>query len=129
MIYDEIAARYPGVFGPPPQQRQGCDHGAQFAQLHQHIDQAAALQHRHLHHVEETIMAAIDDLRAQADQFAQNVDNTVIPALDALMAAVHSAPAGVPEADVAAVATQMQDTNARLLTKAQEAAAAVGGAG
>lgn len=129
MIYDEVAARYPNIFDHPPQHPPGCDHGAQFAQLHRHIDDAAALQHRHLFHVEETIMAAIDDLRAQADQFAQNVDNTVIPALDALMAAIHSAPAGVPEADVAAVATQLQDTNARLLAKAQEAASAVGGAG
>ena len=129
MIYDEILARYPGVFDQRPIRRPGCDHSAEFAQLHQHIDDAAALQHRHLHHVEETIMAALDDLKNEVNNFAQTVDNTVIPAFDAIMAAIQNGSGGASEAELAAVTTQIQDANARLTDKAREAAALVGGEG
>jgi hypothetical protein len=129
VIYDEILARYPGVFDQRPARRPGCDHSAEFAQLHQHIDDAAALQHRHLHHVEGTIMAALDDLKNEVANFAQTVDNTVIPAFDAIMTAIQNGSGGASEAELADVTAQIQDANARLTDKAREAAALVGGAG
>jgi AcrR family transcriptional regulator len=130
-IFDEVAARYPGVFDDHPRVEPAphCDHRAQFAHLHQHINDAAALQHRHIHHVEETIMAALDDLKTEVNAYAQTVDGTVIPAFDAIMAAIQNGAGAASEADLAAVTTQIQDATARLTDKAREAHALVGGAG
>ena len=131
MIYDEILARYPGVFTDQPRRRPagGCDHSAEFAQLHQHIDDAAALQHRHLHHVEGTIMAALDDLTTGVSDYAQTVDNVVIPAFDAIMAEIRDGAGAASEEQLAELATQVQGANDRLRAKANEAAALVGGEG
>jgi hypothetical protein len=131
VIYDEILARYPGAFADQPRHHpdSGCDHRADFARLHQHIDDAAALQHRHLRHVEEIIMAAIDDLNTNVDTFAQTVDSTVIPALDSLMAAVQAHAGAATEEQLADLATRVQGATDRLRDKAQEAAALVGGEG
>ena len=129
MIFDEILSRYPSAFdehtryAPPTP----CDHHQAFAQLHDHIDAAAALQHRHLLHVEGQIMAALDDLRAEVEGNAATIDNIVIPTLDALMAAVQNGTAS--DADLAALATSLQEANGRLRDKTAEAAALVGGEG
>lgn len=130
MIYDEIAARYPHVFdNQPRRQPQACEHSAQFAELHRHIDSAAALQHRHLNHVEGTIMAAFQDLQASVADYASNVDNTVIPAFDAIMTAVREGSGGASEEQLAELNSTVQGANSRLLAKAQEAAQLVGGEG
>lgn len=130
-IFDEVSARYPGVFADHPQRGPDlyCDHRAQFAQLHQHIDNAAALQHRHLLHVEGTIMAALDDLRAEAQEYARTVQDVAIPAFDQLMAAIAANAGGASEAELAEIAAQIAGANDQLLSKSNEAAAAVGGAG
>lgn len=127
MIFDEIAARYPGAFPdhqPRPRHAPAPD---PFAAVHRHLHDVAEMFHAHLHHVQETIMSALDNLNGQADALEQAVDNTVIPALDALMAA--AAQAGIPEADVQAATDRISATVTRLQDKAQEAAATVGGAG
>jgi hypothetical protein len=132
VIYDEISARYPGLFDDDRRHRPPgpvCDHRSDFARLHQHIDDAAALQHRHIHHVEGTIMAALDDLKNEVSNFAQTVDNTVIPAFDAIMTAIQNGSGGASEAELSEVTAQIQGANARLTDKAREAAALVGGEG
>lgn len=130
-IFDEVSARYPGVFAdrPRPEPDLYCDHRDQFRQLHQHIDNAAALQHRHLLHVEGTIMAALDDLRAEAQEYARTVADVAIPAFDQLMAAVVANSGGASEAELAEVSAVIAGANDQLLAKANEAAAAVGGEG
>ena len=131
-IFDEISARYPGLFDDrrrPAPPAPACDHRGDFARLHQHIDDAAALQHRHIHHVEETIMAALDDLKTEVSNYAQTVDNTVIPAFDAVMAAIQNGAGGASDEELAAVTAQIQDATARMTDKAREAHALVGGEG
>lgn len=129
MIYDEILARYPRAFDEHTRYQPPipCDHSREFAQLHGHIDAAAALQHRHILHVEGKLMAALDDLRAEVEASAAVIDTQAIPALDALMAAVQSGDAS--EAQLAELVTSLQGSNARLTDKVAEAQGLVGGAG
>jgi hypothetical protein len=129
VIFDEILSRYPSAFDEETRYRPPtpCDHHRDFGALHDHIDAAAALQHRHLLHLEGTIMAAIDDLRAEVEASASAIDNVAIPALDALMAAVQNGSAS--EAELGELVTSLQASNARLRDKANEAAALVGGEG
>lgn len=142
-LFDELA----GKFGPPmppptppptPYARRHepppsgpvcprCAHAdAPFALIHRHLDEIAGSLHYRVTTLEETIMGALDNLKAQADNLQQTITGTVEPALVQLAASAASGAGGISEADVQTVADQISTSVSGLATATQSALSQAG---